>query len=64
MPNTPKTDKVDDALHKAHDIAEIGEGIPLVGGRVKDAEDIIEIAEEGKSLFKKFGGLFKKKYDK
>jgi len=61
MSDKPKTDKVDDALRKAREAAEMGESIPFVGGRAKDAEDIIEIAEEGKSLVKKFGGLFKKK---
>ena len=58
-----KTEKVTDAIHKAHDAAEIGKEFapPGVRGRIQDAEDAMEIAEAGVGIFKRLRGLFGKK---
>ena len=55
-----KIEKVTDAIHKVHDAAEIGKSIapPGVRGRIQDAEDIAEIAEQAVGFFDKFKGLF------
>lgn len=58
-----KTEKVTDAIDKAHEAAEIGKQFapPGVRGRIQDAEDAMEVGKEAVGLFDRFKGLFRRK---
>jgi hypothetical protein len=57
---TDKLKKTQDVLERAKGITEMGKGIPGVGGRAQDVEDVIEIAEVGVGIFGKLFGRKKK----